>query len=93
MGSSAVVDQFKKALKAENVEDSVKELPDSISEAVIKGLIEFINSKDSSEIIQVLNRELDEMTAEIDKMRNEQKSRKSVIKKEKVAIEKTQKEK
>jgi len=90
LGSKAVVDQFKKALKAENVDDSVKELPDSISEAVVERLLKFINEHDQKEIIEVLNKELDEMTTEIDKMRGEQKTRKSTIKKEKVAAEKTQ---
>lgn len=60
LGSKAVVDQFKKALKAENVDDSVKELPDQVSDAMVKGLIEFINKHDQEEIIKVLNKELDE---------------------------------
>lgn len=93
LGSKAVVDQFKKALKAENVDDSVKELPATISEATVKGLLDFINSHDAAEIIQALNTELDEMTAEIDRLRAEQKTRKSTLKKEKVAAEKTQQQK
>ena len=46
-------------------------------------LLEFINKHDQEEIIKVLNKELDEMTADIDKMRGEQKTRKSTLKKEK----------
>ena len=93
LGSQDVVDQFKKALKAENVDDSVKELPGEVPEAMATGLLEFINKHDQDEIILVLNKELDQMTADIDKMRGEQKTRKSTIKKEKVAIEKTQQQK
>lgn len=93
LGSKAVVDQFKNALKAETVDDSIKQLPDQVTEDMVTGLLAFINKHDQEEIIKVLNKELDEMTAEIDKMRGEQKTRKSSIKKEKVAIEKDKKEK
>jgi len=71
LGSQDVVDRFKKALKAENVDDSVKELPDQVSEALVTSLLEFINKHDQEEIIKVLNKELDTMTAEIDKLRGE----------------------
>lgn len=93
LGSKAVVDQFKNALKAETVDESIKQLPDHVTEEMTTGLLEFINKHDQEEIIKVLNKELDEMTAEIDKLRGEQKTRKSTIKKEKVAIEKDKKEK
>lgn len=92
LGSDAA-DKFKKALKAETVDDSVKELPDQVSDAVVKGLLDFINKHDQEEIIKVLNKELDDLTADIDKLRGEQKTRKSTIKKEKVATEKTQQQK
>lgn len=71
LGSQDIIDRFKKALKAENVDDSVKELPDQVSEALVTSLLDFINKHDQDEIIQVLNKELDTMTAEIDKLRGE----------------------
>lgn len=71
LGSQDIIDRFKKALKAENVDDSVKELPDQVSEALVTSLLDFINKHDQDEIIQLLNKELDTMTAEIDKLRGE----------------------
>lgn len=91
LGAQDVVDRFKKALKAESVDDSVKELPEQVADEVVTALLEFIDKHDKEEIIQVLNKDLDQLTAEIDKLRGEQKTRKSIIKKEKVAIEKTEK--
>ena len=60
LGSEAVVGQFKKALKAETVDDSVKELPEQVTDAMVKGLLDFINKHDQEEIIKVLNKELEE---------------------------------
>jgi hypothetical protein len=71
LGNKANFEAFQKALKAENVDDSIKELPDKLGDPIIKGLLDFINKHDSEEIIKVLNKELDEMTADIDKMRGE----------------------
>lgn len=88
-----VVDKFKKALKAENVDESMKQLPDELKDATVNSLIDFINKHDQEEIIKRLNKDLEEMTADIDKLRGEQKSRKSIIKKEKVAVEKVKQEK
>lgn len=90
LGNKGSFDKFQKALKAENVDDSIKELPDKLDDATIKGLIDFINKHDQDEIIKVLNKDLDEMTADIDKMRGEQKTRKSAIKKERINLQQTQ---
>jgi len=57
---------------------------------LVKGLIDFIDQHDKDEIISVLNKELEEMTTEIDKMRNEQKSKKVANKK--VAADNKQKQ-
>ena len=55
LGTKAVVEKFKKALKADNVESSISELPNEVPEALIKSLIDFINKHDKEEIIAVLN--------------------------------------
>ena len=39
-------DKFQKALKAENVDNSIKELPDSLNEASITALVDFIGKHD-----------------------------------------------
>ena len=90
LGSKTVAEKFKKALNADNVENSIQELPDEVPDTLTKTLIEFIEKHDSKEIIAVLNKDLDEMTAEIDKMRAEQKTKKVAIKK--VVIETKQKQ-
>lgn len=82
LGNKANFEKFQKALKAENVDTSIKELPDSINEGAVTGLVDFIGKHDQDEIIKVLNNDLDKMTTEIDKMRSEQKAKK-IIKKEK----------
>lgn len=71
LGTKTIVEKFKKALKADNVESSISELPNEVPDAMVQGLIEFISKYDKDEIISVLNKELDEQTAEIDKMRAE----------------------
>jgi len=43
---------------------------------LVKGLIDFINKYDQKEIVTVFNKELEKMTAEIDEMRAEQKTKK-----------------
>lgn len=93
LGNKAVFDQFKNAMKAETAEDSIKQLPNEITEDIVTALVAFIDKHDQEEIIKVLNNELTEMTTEIDKMRGDQKSRKSILNKEKVAVEKDKKEK
>jgi hypothetical protein len=60
LGTKAIVEKFKKALKADNVENSISELPNEIPEALIQGLIDFINKHDKDEIVAVLNKELEE---------------------------------
>ena len=60
LGTKAIVEKFKKSLKADNVESSISELPNEVPEALVKGLIEFINKHDKDEIITVLNKDLDE---------------------------------
>jgi len=60
LGTKAIVEKFQKALKAENVESSISELPNEVPDALVKGLIEFVSKHDKDEIIAVLNKELDE---------------------------------
>jgi hypothetical protein len=66
VGSKDVVEKFKKALKADNVENSVAELPNEVPEALVKGIIDFIDKHDKTEIIDILKKELDTQTSEID---------------------------
>ena len=71
LSSKAIVEKYQKALKADNVESSIAELPNEVPEALVKGLIDFISKYDQKEIINVFNKELETMTTEIDTMRAE----------------------
>jgi len=60
LGTKAIVEKFKKALKADNVESSISELPNEVPETLVQGLIDFVNKYDKDEIIAVLKKDLDE---------------------------------
>jgi len=60
LGTKAIVEKFKKALKADNVESSISELPNEVPETLVQGLIDFVNKHDKDEIIAVLKKDLDE---------------------------------
>merc|ERR1712086_26816 len=46
LSNKATVEKYQKALKAENVESSIAELPNEVPEALVKNLIDFINKYD-----------------------------------------------
>jgi len=60
LGTKAIVEKFKKALKADNVESSISELPNEVPETLVQGLIDFVNKHDKDEIIAFLKKDLDE---------------------------------
>jgi len=76
LSSKPIVEKYQKALKADNVESSISELPNEVPDALVKGLIDFINKYDQKEIVTVFNKELEVMTTEIDTLRAEQKTKK-----------------
>lgn len=71
------LDMFSKALKAENVEDSAKELPGELSELCVTSLVAFIDKYEEAEILKKLNKELEEMTTDIDQKRAEVKAKRA----------------
>lgn len=77
INDQAKLDKFSKALKAENVEDSAKELPDELGEKVVTSLVAFIDKYEEAEILKKLNKELEEMTTEIDQKRAEVKAKRA----------------
>jgi len=46
VGTKAVFDQFKNAMKAETAEDSIKSLPDQVTDDMVTKLLAFINKHD-----------------------------------------------
>ena len=72
-------------MKAENTDESVKELPSEISSDLMMNLTQFVNNHDSDDIIINIKNELDQLTSEIDIFKAEQKVKTSAMKKHKVA--------
>merc|ERR1712048_790397 len=79
LGSQAVVDAFAKALKAEKAEDSAAMFPEKIEPAVAKNVTAFIEKYDKAEITDKLEKELDTMSSDIDKRREELKAKRAEL--------------
>ena len=79
LGSQAVVDAFAKALKAEKAEDSTAMLPEKIEPAVAKTVTDFLEKYDKAEITEKLEKELDTMSSDIDKRREELKAKRAEL--------------
>lgn len=79
LGSQAVIDAFAKALKAEKAEESTSLLPAKIDATVTKKVTTFLEKHDKSEITSKLEKELEVMSTDIDKKREDLKAKRAEI--------------